>query len=95
MPGPQDTVETRNWTVRQIALKTYYLTVELNGGQRDIKRTVYGAPELGIEGLTVRMEETCAWRDRVDALAKVAKWVAGGLGGLLITILSLIVGHVI
>ena len=95
MNGPQDTVETREWTVRQIALKTYYLTVELNGGQRDIKRTVYGAPELGIEGLTEHMEQICAWKDRVDALARVAKWVAGGLGGLLATFLGLLFGNVI
>ena len=95
MTGPQDTFETQDWTIRQIGLKTYYLAVEMNGGLRDVKRTVYGAPELGLVGLVEEAAETCAYRDRMVAIVRVLKWVAGGLGAALLAILTLVIQHVL
>lgn len=86
----RETVETAQWSDRELQLRTYYQVVETNGSVRQLQHDVYGCPELGIVGLKTVSAANTEFRERSTAGVRVAYLAGAGLLAGIFTILGLL-----
>ena len=90
----EDTVETQDWSNRELLLRIYYRTVETNGSVRLLDRTVFGDQAHGISGLVEQAHENTLYRERAKVGVKLALSVAGAGMSILVAMLVLLIEHV-
>ena len=91
--GPQETVETRDWSDRQLLLKNYYLSVEQNGRVGKLWTCVFGDEATGVVGLVEQAQENTRYREKAKTLVRVVASVAGAMLTVMVAMLVLLVEH--
>lgn len=74
----RETIETSQWSDRELLLRTFYQACETNGSVRMLKLDIYGDPALEVVGLKQIAHENVAYREKVKATIKLA-WAFGGI----------------
>ena len=95
MTNPRETIETREWSDRELLLRTYYQTVETNGAVAKLKCVVYGDEGQGMVGLVEQAHENSAYREKLKGATKIILAVASAALTMLTAMVVLLVEHVL
>ncbi len=71
MNVPCDTIETKQWSDRELSLRIYYQTVETNGMVRAHEREIFGDTIHGYVGLKEQAAVNTAYRERLKVSGRI------------------------
>ena len=95
MSSPMETVETQDWTNRELMLKTYALVLETNGTARLCKTEIYGQPELGIVGLKEQAAANTESRIRLLNQWRIIAFLGTAVAVIVFTMLGIMLAAVL
>jgi len=90
MSTPMDTIETGEWSNRDLMLKIYHQTVEINGTVRQHDRTLYGDKIHGLCGLVEEVQLNKKYREQLKTVIRVVYILGGTAISTIIGLLALI-----
>ena len=93
--NPRETIETREWSDRELLLRTYYQTVETNGTVAKLRAVVYGDEGQGMVGLVEQACANSAYREKLKGATKIILAVASAALTMLTAMVILLVEHVL